>query len=136
MIFNEVEKKKIQQSAFFLEDLGYIKKEDKYCIEYLLNNISISIVYPPNSLESEVNIHFIKENKFFDVGWMAFVTDNIIGNADQTSNVIQLLRYIYKHYHQIIDYQFCEECNLLVDEYVATHTKNFEKAINKFLFEN
>lgn len=136
MAITNLEKEIIKETAKFLENLGYTRTEDRYSVKYTLNDICISIVYPPNSDESEVNIRFIKKNKVFSVGWIAFVRENIKGNGERITNVKELLNYIENHYFQILDYQFCEESNLLIDKYVTENYERFEEAVRTFLREN
>ena len=136
MAITDVERNIIKQTAQFLENMGYTRTEDRYSIKYTLNDICISIIYPPNSDESEVNICFIKKNKIFSVGWIALVRGDIKGSREKIVNVKELLRYIENQYQQILDYQFCEETNHLIDKYVAENHEKFEYAIRKFLNEN
>lgn len=136
MAITELERREIEKSAKFLERLGYVRTEDPYSINYSLNNICISIVYPPNSEESDVNIRFMEKNQVFSVGWIALVRDNISGNNDKFMNVKELLKYVENQYSQIKDYQYCVESNNLVDKYVEEHREKFESAIHNFLNKN
>lgn len=133
MPITDLERSEIKMAAEFLEKLGYIRAEDQYSIDYSLNDICISIVYPTNSEESNVNIRFIKKNQFFDIGWMAFVRNDIKGSNNKLMNVKELLKYVENHYLQIKDYQYCVESDYLVDKYVEEHREIFESAISKFL---
>lgn len=136
MAITDLERKKIEKSAEFLERLGYDRTEDIYSINYRLNNICISIVYPPNSDESDVNIRFIEKNQVFSVGWIALVRGNIKGSDDKFMNVKELLKYVENQYSQIKDYQYCVESNNLVDKYVEEHREKYENAIRNFLSKN
>lgn len=130
-------RKKIIKMAKFLEILGYKKIENEYSIEYSLNNIIISICYPPYySEESDIGIKFIKENQYFSIGWIAFVRENIHQNSNKSMKILDLIEYLEKHYYQITDYQYCVESNKLVDEYVEENQDIFKKEVQKFLRKN
>ncbi len=129
MAITDSERIKIKKVAEFLENFGYARKEDQYSIYYSLNNICISIVYPPNSEESDVYIRFIEENQVFSVGWIALVRKNLIGSNDKFLNVKELLKFVEEHYLQIKNYQYCVESNKLIDKYVEEHRNKFENGI-------
>lgn len=138
----EYDRKKIKESAVFLEKMGYTMTETLYSINYHLKNIGINILYPPNSNESEIDIKFMEKNNFFSVSWIAFVREGIYtekGSAEYDTrllNIIMLLRYIENHYDQIIDYDFCAESNELINKYVREHQTKFENAVTDFLKDN
>ena len=100
-------KQEIQREAFFLEKVGYRKTEDENSISYAQNELVFLISFLPNSEESDIMIHFKKENQSFSVGWIALVREGIKGDGEKTKNVIQLLRYIESHYNLITDFQYC-----------------------------
>lgn len=62
-------KQEIQREAFFLEKVGYRKTEDANSISYAQNELVFLISFLPNSEESDIMIHFKKENQSFSVGW-------------------------------------------------------------------
>lgn len=136
MPITDLERGLVKKNARFLENIGYKRTEDEYSVKYTLNDICISIIYPPNTDEGEINIRFLSKNKVFDVGWMAFVNNNTKESEEKIINVKELLKYIENHYTQVVDYQFCENCNHLIDEYVVEHRERYEEAIKKFLSEN
>ena len=136
MAITDLERREIEKSAKFLERLGYARTEDSYSINYSLNNLCISIVYPPNSEESDVNIRFIEKNQVFSVGWIALVREDIRGSNDKVMNIKELLKYVEKQYFKVKDYQYCVESNNLVDKYVEEHHEKFENAIHNFLCKN
>ena len=55
-------KQEIQREAFFLEKVGYRKTEDANSISYAQNELVFLISFLPNSEESDIMIHFKKEN--------------------------------------------------------------------------
>lgn len=126
---------RIQQKASFLEVMGYIKTEDDYSMNYTLDNLFISITFPPNSEESDVSIRFLDTNQVFSIGWIALVRNNIQGDDDKIENAIELVEYIKENYNSITDYQFCLQSNILIDDYVEQHRTQFEKSIEAFLAE-
>lgn len=138
----EYDRKKIRESAHFLEKKGYVVTETQYSIKYHLNNICLNVLYPPNSNESEIDIKFIDKNNFFSVSWIAFVREGIHvekGNVEYGArllNVIMLLRYIENHYYQVTNYDFCLESNELINKYVLEHQTKFEKVVTDFLKNN
>lgn len=136
MPITELERELVKKNACFLEDIGYRRSEDEYSVKYTLNDICISIIYPPNTEEGEINIHFLSENKVFDVGWMAFVNNNTKESEEKIFDLKELLKYIENHYFQVVDYEFCENCNYLIDKYVVEHRKKYEKSIKNFLKKN
>ena len=136
MLITELERERVKQNAHFLENMGYARSEDKYSVKYTLNDICISITYPPNTAESEINIRFISKNKVFDVKWMAFVSDNIEKREEKIGDIEAVLKYIENHYFQVVDYQFCENCNCLIDKYIAEHHEKYERAVKRFVSEN
>ena len=129
----DFEREGIRKSAEFLESYGYTKMESQYSIDYCLNNVCISIIYPPNSEESDVNICYIDKNKVFSVGWIALARDGIRGCNEKLINVKNLLKYIKKNYLKLIDYQFCLDSEKLIDKYVENNQSKFENAILNFL---
>lgn len=131
-----LEKNEIKKTAEFLERLGYIRTENQYSINYSLNAISISVVYPPISEESDVNIRFIEKNEVFSVGWIALVRGNVTGSNEKIMNIKILLKYVEEQYRQITDYEYCVESNKLIDKYVEKHHEKFENAIYDFLSKN
>ena len=85
-------KQEIQREAFFLEKVGYRKTEDANSISYAQNELVFLISFLPNSEESDIMIHFKKENQSFSVGWIALVREGIKGDGEKTKNV--LINYI------------------------------------------
>lgn len=136
MSITNSEREEINNAAKFLINIGYCKLEDQYSIKYTLNGVSINIVYPPNSEESEVNIHFITTNQFYSVGWIALVRDNIQGSNNKLANVKELLNYVENNYLQITNYKFCQTSQTLIDHYVKNNHKIFENSISDFLKNN
>lgn len=134
MAIPEIEREEIKKEAEFLEQLGYIiVEEDPYSIDYQLNNIRISIGYPPREEFSEITVRFIKENSCFDIGWIARVRNNIKISSEKFMHVIILLRYLRENYYFITNYQYCVESDKLIDIYVDEHHEVFEKAVSDFL---
>lgn len=134
MAIPEIEREEIKKEAEFLEQLGYIiVEEDPYSIDYQLNNIRISIGYPPREEFSEITVRFIKENSCFDMGWIALVRNNIKESDDKYINIKILLDFIRGNYPFITDYQYCVESDKLIDKYVDEHHEVFEKAVSDFL---
>ena len=126
-------KQEIQREAFFLEKVGYRKTEDANSISFAQNDLVFLFSFLPNSEESDIMIHFKKENQSFSVGWIALVREGIKGDGEKTKNVIQLLRYIESHYNLITDFQYCLHSNVLIDAYVEQHQALFEKSVSDFL---
>ena len=136
MAITGFERNEIKKEAEFLERLGYARSEDLYSINYNLHDICISVIYPPNSEESDVTIQFIEKNQVFSVGWIALVRSDIRGSDDKFMNVKELLKYVENQYPQIKDYQYCVESNRLVDIYVEKHRDKFDSVVRDFLSQN
>ena len=133
MAISLFERDDIKKEAVFLEEYGYVITEDKYSINYTLDNLSIIVAYPPNSDESDISIHFKNLNQIYSVGWIALVRNNIEGSINKLENIKELLKYLKVHYSEITNYEFCAESNKLIDEYIETHREMFDKAVLNFL---
>ncbi len=133
MSMNLEVKEIIQREAVFLEKKGYKKMEDEYSVNYALNNVFISIVFPPNSEESDILIRFLDMNQVFSIGWIALVRNNLKGMGEKVENAIELIKYVKEYYNNITDYQFCLQSNILIDNYVERHRTQFEKSVADFL---
>ena len=133
MAISLFERDDIKKEAVFLEEYGYVITEDKYSINYTLDNLSIIVAYPPNSDESDISIHFKNLNQIYSVGWIALVRNNIEGSINKLENIKEILKYLKVHYSEITNYEFCAESNKLIDEYIETHREMFDKAVLNFL---
>ena len=133
MAISLFERDDIKKEAVFLEEYGYVITEDKYSINYTLDNLSIIVAYPPNSDESDISIHFKNLNQIYSVGWIALVRNNIEGSINKLENIKELLKYIKVHYSEITNYEFCAESNKLIDEYIETQREMFDKAVLNFI---
>lgn len=133
MAITASERIEIRKHAIFLERCGYLVAENEFSISYVLGEIRISVVYPPHSDESDVSIRFCDVNQVFSIGWIALVRNNIKGSIIKLENVIELLKYVAKNYDEITQYHFCLESNRLIDQYVAKHRNEFDKAVSDFL---
>ncbi len=120
MAIPELERKEIKKRLKFLENLGYtIIREDSYVMEYQLNNICIIIGYPPREELSSITIKFIRENKCFDVGWIAVVRKNIYTNqCSKLEGVLSLLMYIKENYDEITNFSYCRDSDILIDKFI------------------
>ena len=56
-----------------MEKVGYRKTEDENSISYAQNELVFLISFLPNSEESDIMIHFKKENQSFSVGWICLL---------------------------------------------------------------
>ena len=70
-----------------MEKVGYRKTEDENSISYAQNEL-VLISFLPNSEESDIMIHFKKENQSFSVGWIALVREGIKGDGEKKCNSI------------------------------------------------
>ncbi|MCM1113249.1 MAG: hypothetical protein NC399_08365 [Muribaculum sp.] len=133
MAITDLDRKEIEETAEFLERRGYIKAGDSYSVYYTWDNICISVVYPPNSEECDVNIKFMDVNQVFSVGWIAFVRKNIKEANEKIKYIKALLKYIEEDFNQITSYQFCVDTNCLIDAYVEKHRSKFEDSVKEFM---
>lgn len=130
------DREEIKQAAEFLVDMGYYLKEDNYSVHYSLNNVRFSIVYPPDSAESDVYVRFIDKNLTFSVGWISLVRDGIPGKTDKLDNVKELLKYVKEKYCCLVDDSFCVASDQLIERYIQKNSQKFEKAVSSFLKDN
>ena len=119
MKMTKIEIQKICEMANFLDDKGYTRKIEGDTILYSNNRINIIITFEPNSDVSNVSIKFIKENEFYNVGWIACVRSGLNVNPHQRlGSVLALLSYIRENYSMMMDIDYCKESNRLVDEFI------------------
>ena len=120
MRISKDELQRILDSGFFLADKGYIVSCNEYCVTYTKGIRSFRILFEPYSDISSVSIFFKDNNEEFNIGWIAFVRENINANPrKRLDNIIILLDYINNHYEDITNYQFCKESEILVKEFIS-----------------
>ncbi|MBR1442521.1 MAG: hypothetical protein IJ583_03190 [Firmicutes bacterium] len=116
---SENDLKIILKEGKFLTDIGYTVSHNEYYVTYSRHDIKFMIGFEPYDDTSNVNILFIDKNEPFDIGWIAFVRDNIkISAYKKTENIISLLHYINKNYTNITNYQYCKESTPLIAEFI------------------
>ena len=109
----------ILKEGKFLTDIGYTISHNDYFITYSNDTFKFMIGFEPYDDTSNAVILFIDKNEAFNVGWIAFVRDNIkISAYKKTENIISLLHYINKNYTNITDYQFCKDSRTLISEFI------------------
>lgn len=119
MSLSKGELKKILERGKFLTDKGYIVFYDEYCVTYTHDDKSFRIAFEPYEDFSSASIFFRNTNEEFDVGWIAFVRENINANPhEKLDNVIILLDYIKNYYNDITNYEFCKESEILIKEFI------------------
>ena len=112
--------KKFLKVAFFLVDKGYIVSHNEHCVTYTQGIRNFRILFEPYSDISSVSIFFLDKNEEFNIGWIAFVRENINANPrKRLDNIIILLDYIDNHYEDVTNYQFCKESEILVEEFIS-----------------
>ena len=119
MVMNESERQKIIEAAKFLEDKGYTKSMDDYSVIYSNKVIEFIIGYERYDVTCDINIRFIKQNKFYVVGWIAVVRSDL--NVDVykgIKNLLLLLSYIKDNYDNLIQMDYCEESRKLIAAYL------------------
>jgi len=127
MTITNVEREKLIEVALFLEEQGYVMNFDGTSINYTKGNITISVTYPPNFDNSSVDIRFNDINKVFNIGWIALVRSDLKGKRNRLENAKGLLEYIRDTYQEIMDYQFCNDSDKLIDEYCEKHEEELQK---------
>lgn len=75
-----------------MEKVGYRKTEDENSISYAQNELVFLISFLPNSEESDIMIHFKKENQSFSVGWIALVREGIKGDGKKCNSIASVYR--------------------------------------------
>lgn len=117
----EEDRKQILEAGKFLEDKNFKVSfwEGGEIIDYLKDNLQISICYEPYDDISSMSIHFKDINKSYDLGWIEFVrseTPRIIPH-DRLQDALSILSYIEQYFEQVTSYEYCEESDELIEEY-------------------
>ena len=128
----EEERKLLREKGQFLIERGLTKEEDEYSIDYYNKDYIISICYEPYSLYSRAIIRFRKRNEVFDIGWIMKVRTKEEPAVDKLENALDLLEYIKENYDSLIQYDFCKECDKLIDQYLIEHKEEIYKNNEKF----
>lgn len=128
MKISENEIQKILESGSFLIEKGYVVACNEYDISYTKDGILFKIAFEPYSDISSVSIWFRENNKEFNIGWIAFVRENIRTNPhERLANAVILLNYINNNYHDVSNYEFCEESEKMVDDFILKRHSNTTK---------
>lgn len=123
---NEIEK--ILSCGSFLIKAGYKEIHDNCSIAYSNNMLNFKIAFEPYDDIINVNIIFRENNEVFDVGWIAFVRENIQANSnDKLNDAIILLQYIDEHYSDITNYEFCKDSEKLIDDFIEKQKSKLVK---------
>ena len=92
------------------------------------HHILFKIAFEPYSDISSVSIWFRENNKEFNIGWIAFVRENIKTNPhERLANAVILLNYINNNYQDVSNYEFCEESEKMVDDFIVKRHSNTTK---------
>lgn len=125
MNISENEIKIILNKGNFLINMGYKVSCSEYIITYTKDALIFRITFEPYGDISSVSVVFKETNEEFNIGWIAFVRDNVkVNSHEKINNVIVLLQYIDEHYGDIIKYEFCKDSEKLVDDFIQKQRAN------------
>lgn len=132
MVMPEEEKQKVMESAKFLEDKGYTKKDETYAITYSNDKVDVIISYGPYSEESIIYIKFIRENECHDVGWIAVARSGLSLPQGRLENLLFLISYLRENYNKIIDLDYCRGSDKFIHEYIKRNFGEIEIGVDIF----
>ena len=118
MKMSRKDKEIIEKNAHFISAKGFKSTENDYGIDYFSDEIKISIYYEKYGTAGLIGIRFVKENVFFDIGWIALVRENIqLSSEKPLENILILLDFMKENFDCITNYNYCKESDQLIDDY-------------------
>ena len=120
MVMKESERQEIIAATKFLEDKGYKRDVNEYFITYSNDTIDFLVGYERYYDEQgDIHIKFKKKDKFYSVGWIVVVREGIKAiQQEKESHLLFLLSYVRDNYDTLIQIDYCEESNQLIDAYI------------------
>ena len=68
---------------------------------------------------SSLYIRFNRQNKVFNIAWIAFIQDGLRSNSNnRLQTILFLMQYLYQHYNKIIEYSYCVESEKLIEQFI------------------
>lgn len=121
MVIKESERQEIISAAKFLEDKGYKRNVNEYFITYSNDTIDLIIGYEQYyDKQGDIHIKFNKKNKSYSIGWIAVVRAGLKTiQQEKESHLLFLLSYVRDNYDTLIQIDYCEESNQLIDAFIC-----------------
>ena len=119
MLISENDRIQIKESAFFLKRNDFSISEDEDTIIFTNGKIDIIVSYEKYETISSLYIRFNRQNKVFNIAWIAFVQDGLRSNSNnRLQTILFLMQYLYQHYNKIIEYSYCVESEKLIEQFI------------------
>lgn len=119
LLISENDRIQIKESAFFLKRNDFSISEDEDTIIFTNGKIDIIVSYERYETISSLYIRFNRQNKVFNIAWIAFVQDGLRSNSNnRLQTILFLMQYLYQHYNKIIEYSYCVESEKLIEQFI------------------
>lgn len=119
LLISENDRIQIKESAFFLKRNDFSISEDEDTIIFTNGKIDIIVSYEKYETISSLYIRFNRQNKVFNIAWIAFVQDGLRSNSNnRLQTILFLMQYLYQHYNKIIEYSYCVESEKLIEQFI------------------
>ena len=119
MLISENDRIQIKESALFLKRNDFSISEDEDTIIFTNGKIDIIVSYERYETISSLYIRFNRQNKVFNIAWIAFIQDGLRSNSNnRLQTILFLMQYLYQHYNKIIEYSYCVESEKLIEQFI------------------
>ena len=119
LLISENERIQIKESALFLKRNDFSISEDEDTIIFTNGKIDIIVSYERYETISSLYIRFNRQNKVFNIAWIAFIQDGLRSNSNnRLQTILFLMQYLYQHYNKIIEYSYCVESEKLIEQFI------------------
>ena len=119
LLISENDRIQIKESAFFLKRNDFSISEDEDTIIFTNGKIDIIVSYERYETISSLYIRFNRQNKVFNIAWIAFIQDGLRSNSNnRLQTILFLMQYLYQHYNKIIEYSYCVESEKLIEQFI------------------
>ena len=124
LLISENDRIQIKESALFLKRNDFSISEDEDTIIFTNGKIDIIVSYERYETISSLYIRFNRQNKVFNIAWIAFIQDGLRSNSNnRLQTILFLMQYLYQHYNKIIEYSYCVESEKLIEQFIKKKTK-------------
>jgi len=115
VLMSREDKMELRRKAKFLEDMGYVVREDEYGLAYDSSKIRFDFSYERYGSGTELNIIFKEINEGFDVGWIAVVRENLnLRNVKPKDEISICIAFIKENYDKLMDMRYCQESRAMI----------------------
>ena len=119
LLISENDRIQIKESALFLKRNDFSISEDEDTIIFTNGKIDIIVSYERYETISSLYIRFNRQNKVFNIAWIAFIQDGLRSNSNnRLQTILFLMQYLYQHYNKIIEYSYCVESEKLIEQFI------------------